>query len=246
MKLVTKTLTIALSFYCIAVFGASDAVSRDKANSDNTAINNALTSTSYTAQHREAKRLLAAIKPLYPDQLLFSLVGDQIFIRGDAKTISQATTLLADMDQPERYFRLRLSQTKPADNVTSYSTQPSAITDKQSFAMVDNKPLLISKRSESQRLNAAGPLWYQAESVVRDEQTIELKVRALTASRAELSYRIKQVDQYDQQLQLNTMVVPLNEWVSLSGEDNGSGGSANTKTYGNDQINRLFIKLETY
>lgn len=246
MKLVTKVLIIALSFYCAAGFSASDAITNDNIKGATVASNTPLTSTSYTAQYREASRLLAAIKPLYPEQLLFSLIGDQIFIRGDAETISQASKLLEEMDQPERYFRLLISQTKPQNNVKSYSTQSSAVTGKQSFAIVDNKPLLISKRSESQRLSAAGPLWYQTETKVSNEQTIEFNVRALTASRAELSYRIKQVNQSNQQVQRNTMVVTFNEWVALSGEGSGSERSANTKVYSSNQVNRLFIKLETY
>lgn len=197
---------------------------------------------SYTSSHREASRLLAAIQPLYGNELSFSLVDNKIFIRGDADMAAEAISVLQEMDQPERYFRLRLSQGKPNPNSKTYSTSKSSINQNQSFALTDNKPLLISKRSESERLKAGGLLWYQTETVTDQAETIEIKARALTATQIELTYRVSSVNQSDKQLQASTVVVPLDEWYALSGEDNNANRWS-TKKKGS---NHLFIKLETY
>ncbi|WP_299073816.1 hypothetical protein [uncultured Paraglaciecola sp.] len=242
MKFLAKYLIIMLFFCCAGVVNASDSYIDPK---DDDVISSNI--VSYNAKHREADRLLVAIKSLYEGQLLFSVVKDKIYIRGDVQISAEAIAVLKEMDQPERYFRLRLSQTKPSANTKTYSTNQSVLGHNQSFAMTNNKPLLISKRNETQRLSAGGLLWYQTDTVVNKEQTIELSIRALTADRAELSYRISHVNQDDKQLQVNTVVVPLNKWVSLSAKENDNRHWSTAKTSTNKSpTNDLFIKLETY
>ena len=233
MKLSTKILQGLLCLYCSNVFSASN--------------NEQVTNVSYTVDHREAKRLITAIKPLYAGQLVFSSIGNKIFIRGEDSISTEAIALLQEMDQAERFFRLRLSQAKPRVNTKIYSAGQSFVGQNQVFTMTANKPLLISQRNETQSLSAAGSLWYETDTVIDREQTIELTMRLMTADRAEIRYRITHIDQDAKQLQANTVVVPINEWIALNSEHSSSGHWSINKNINNKgRVNSLFIKLETY
>ena len=241
MNTVARGLILVLFFCCTGIANASGGYSRDH---NNEAHSSNIVSRSYRAKHRQSERLLAAIKPLYADQLLFSVVGDKIFMRGNNDISAQAIVVLQEMDQPERYFRLRLSEINPELTIKRYSTNQPMISHGQTFSMTNNKPLLISRRNETQQLNAGGVLWYQTDTLVNKAQTIEVSVRALTADRAQLTYRISVVKQRDQQVQANTAVIPLNQWVPLLTAE--SDQRFNKTMMNKTPVRGLFIKLETY
>ena len=124
----------------------------------------------YQPSHKTPQTLISTIKPLF-ESLKLSIDNQYVLMHGDTQTIDRAQELLTLLDHPAKRYHVTISSTIPNQKTLSYQTLHRQFIQ-QSFDLVENTPLILSKKSSSQQAHQNVALSHQ--TLARQTQNHQL------------------------------------------------------------------------
>lgn len=193
----------------------------------------------------EADKVLTLIQPLLKPGDKVSASGKQMVVSVSPDTMTQIRTIIHQLDQPPVTFQVFLHQGSPDwintqdDDVIS-STAPSndALQQNQSVNVLSGSSAFVSTGKTVPIITSVGAGWNAGISYQQREAASGLLVQP-TMEGSQVKLRVKrlreqenpqQQQQFDNQQIDTTMMVPLDQWVSL-GSAQGAATPSTSEVY---------------
>ncbi|MCC5792257.1 MAG: type II/III secretion system protein [Legionellaceae bacterium] len=214
-------------------------------------------------QYRNANEILPLIQPLLEPGDRVSGEGQTLVVNVSADTLTKIRAVLHRLDSPPVSFRISVYQGDP-DWLTTQRPGTRVITTNstveqqryQSVQVTNGESALVSTGSNQPVVDSVGVgLWTGVSYQRHNVQNALLVEPLLQGAQVRLSVRrirdqnsLADNQSFDEQRIATTMMVPLNQWVSLATAQGEAPADSNNRviragfTYG--QNSTLYIKVE--
>lgn len=214
--------------------------------------------------YQNAERIVQLIQPILQDGEQISGSGQTLIVKVSPATLTQLRAVLHKLDQPPVTFEITVFQGDPDwlstenDNTISISTSSQRTQQRrQSVQVMNGESAFVSTGQDQPVISSVGVGFWNT-GISYDRRLVQnglLVEPVLQGQRVKLTVRrVREQDsqvsnqQFDEQQVDTTVMVPLNQWVSLASAQGGAPvNDSNTITiHAGDQFvqnSTLYIKV---
>lgn len=212
--------------------------------------------------YQNAPAIIALIKPLLQQGEQVTGSGQTLIVKVSPETMTQLRAVLHELDKPPVTFQITVFQGDPnwlarqnSNSIVISTPSPNNQQRRQSVTVMNGESAFVSTGQDQPVVSAVGVgFWTGVSYDRRLVQNGLLIAPILQGQKVKLSIkRIREQDsnisdqQFNEQKVITTVMVPLNQWVSLASAEGNAPADANTMVIstGNQfsQNSTLYIKV---
>ncbi|KTC85212.1 type II/III secretion system protein [Legionella brunensis] len=213
--------------------------------------------------YQNADTVIQLVQPLLQDGEQITGTGQTLIVKVSPKTLTQLRTILQKIDQPPVTFEITVFQGDPDwlstqnDNTTVISTSSQQNQQRrQSVQVMNGESAFVSTGQDQPVISSVGIGWW-GPGITYDRRMVQnglLVEPVLQGQKVKLTVRrIREEDsrvsnqQFNDQQVVTTVMVPLNQWVSLASPQGDAPADSDTQVIrAGDQFSQnstLYIKV---
>lgn len=213
--------------------------------------------------YQNAETIVPLIQPLLQDGEQITGSGQTLIVKVSPETLTQLRTVLHKLDQSPVTFRITVFQGDPdwlstQNDNTIVITTPSEANQRrrQSVTVMNGESAFVSTGEDQPVVSSVGVGFWTGVTYERrlvqngllvepelQGQKVKLTIRRVREQNSQISNQ-----QFDEQQVVTTVLVPLNEWVSLASAQGDAPADSTTQVYrAGDQFaqnSTLYIKVD--
>ncbi|KTD17496.1 type II/III secretion system protein [Legionella jordanis] len=213
--------------------------------------------------YQNADAVIKLLQPLLQTNEQITGSGQTLIVKVQPNTLTQIRDILHKIDQPPVTFQITVYQGDPdwlstanSDSIVISTSSASQQKRRQSIEVMNGESAFVSTGEDQPVISSVGVGWLSTgvsynRRLVQNGLLVEPQLQGqkvkLTVRRIREQDSNASNQQFDQQQVVTTVLIPLNEWVSLGSAEGDAPADADTTVYraGNQytQNSTLYIKV---
>nr|HAT8714384.1 type II/III secretion system protein [Legionella jordanis] len=213
--------------------------------------------------YQNADAVIKLLQPLLQTNEQITGSGQTLIVKVQPNTLTQIRDILHKIDQPPVTFQITVYQGDPdwlstanSDSIVISTSSTSQQKRRQSIEVMNGESAFVSTGEDQPVISSVGVGWLSTgvsynRRLVQNGLLVEPQLQGqkvkLTVRRIREQDSNASNQQFDQQQVVTTVLIPLNEWVSLGSAEGDAPADADTTVYraGNQytQNSTLYIKV---